>query len=506
LFIIKDQPYSIKSYYSDYLRLPDIANSIDDNDYVIEVDEGLRSGFYASSFCKLIVRTDEIPYEDRPKLRPEIFLKPDSRLKLTEKFLEIISPLYHNQVGEISFDSKMLSSSLIAEGTINSPFISFHEKDVQINYDEYGHFFKSNLKTFGPKIRKAFPPTRQIVLVHPEYMPDTLARTFYLDICKIAKLYFKMVLPSRPILWRYPELNIEDHFNHYKNKAGAVLFIVKDEYDAENYHQFKRIFQDVPNQAVTYNLINLKWSAKNDSERSLYRNALINITSGLLVKIGTRPWLLRDRLSCNIYVGIDVGGLTAKVLNLVVMDDRGNYLFDSWKPLSGIKASKEDIKSFIRQVLHKFPTISQIMIHKDGELFEEEIGGVINAVKEHSRPISLIFVAVKKNVPFRIYKQVNNSFHNTPLGAYFIFNENAALIATTGEPILKQGMARPLLIEIDRTSSKYDILNVLKDIYYLSFMHWGSLVAKTKLPATIKYADDLAGYAEHGIRAPSPPL
>ncbi|MEM3828008.1 MAG: hypothetical protein QXP36_02160 [Conexivisphaerales archaeon] len=71
----------------------------------------MRSGFYASSFCKLIVRTDEIPYEDRPKLRPEIFLKPDSRLKLTEKFLEIISPLYHSQVGEISFDSKIPPSA-----------------------------------------------------------------------------------------------------------------------------------------------------------------------------------------------------------------------------------------------------------------------------------------------------------------------------------------------------------------------------------------------------------
>ena len=86
-----------------------------------------------------------------------------------------------------------------------------------------------------------------------------------------------------------------------------------------------------------------------------------------------------------------------------------------------------------------------------------------------------------------------------------IIDENRfGIIATTGSPLLKQGIARPILVEV--VEGKAEIDKVLVDIYYLSFMHWGSVLTKMKLPATIKYADDLASFAEMGIKTSTPPL
>jgi len=507
LIVINGQTYSVKSYYRDYLKMPKVANAIDDKEPVIEVDEGPRSGFYAPTFSKLILRTDDIPPESRPLLRPEIFLSPEARLKLTQKFLEIITPLDHPEVGKIEFENKPLSFDSSCSGILDRPILSFHKKTELIDYNEYPRFLRNKLKKWGPRIRKAFPPRKCLVIVHPEFISESLAKAFYSDIRKVSKIYFRIRLPERPRLWKYPEVNVESHFRQFRNSIGAILFVVRDEYDSETYYRFKRIFEGIPNQAITYGLINLKWSAKNKRERSLYRNAILNVTAGLLGKMGTRPWLLAKKLSSDLYIGMDVGGLRARMLNITIMDDIGNYKSEMWRALSGLKPSKEDISSFFQYIVDKFQEVKDVTIHKDGELFREEIEGVIERVdelKKRNRTLSVTLVAIKKNVPFRIYYK-KDRIATTPLGAFIVLDENTAIIATTGHPILKQGMAKPLLVEIYPISVKANIAEILDDIHRLSFMHWGTLISKMKLPATIKYADDLGSYTEYGIRI-SPPL
>jgi hypothetical protein len=508
VILIDGKSYSIKSYYREYLGLPKIADTIDDNDLVLEVDEGIRSGFYASSFSNLVLRTDEISVMDRQKLRPEIFLSAENRLRLTRKFLGMLSRIEHPELGQIEFEKEPMSLNPPAAGVIGSPMLSFHLGKEQVNYSEYSSFFKEKLKNWGPVVRKAFPPRKQLVIVHPQFVSEAAVRSFYRDIVKISQRYFRVILPYRPRLWKYPDINIDDHYARFRVTLGAAIFVVKDEYDAENFYRFKRLFQDLPNQAITYGLINLKWTAKNGRERSLYWNAMLNVASGLLGKMGTRPWLLENDLSSDVYVGIDVGGIKAKVLCVTVMDKKGNYLFELWRSLSGVKPSQKDVAQFVGIILNKLQNISSITFHRDGEFFDEEINGVSEEISDlttiEKAPIP-VFVSVKKNVPYRIYGK-ENEFMETPIGAFSILSENMGLLATTGKPLLKQGMAKPLLVEIHPKSPKNNIQDVLRDIYDLSFMHWGSLVSKTKLPATIKYADDLAGYAEHGIRTVTPPL
>jgi len=46
----------------------------------------------------------------------------------------------------------------------------------------------------------------------------------------------------------------------------------------------------------------------------------------------------------------------------------------------------------------------------------------------------------------------------------------------------------------------------MRDIYELSFMHWGSIMIKMKLPATLKYADALTPFALRSITTRGVPL
>ncbi|KPV63973.1 MAG: hypothetical protein AOA66_0490 [Candidatus Bathyarchaeota archaeon BA2] len=63
-----------------------------------------------------------------------------------------------------------------------------------------------------------------------------------------------------------------------------------------------------------------------------------------------------------------------------------------------------------------------------------------------------------------------------------------------------------MLVELVPPFDKADIKEVMEDIYFLSYMHWGSILKKMKLPATIKYADALTPFALKRIMITGVPL
>jgi argonaute-like protein implicated in RNA metabolism and viral defense len=156
--------------------------------------------------------------------------------------------------------------------------------------------------------------------------------------------------------------------------------------------------------------------------------------------------------------------------------------------------------------------VNSMVFHRDGEFTSKEIQGVElvrtelikNGLMNENSNITC--VNVKKGVPYRLYEVLKNQQRGCRIGSYLILDAHTGIITTSGAPLLRQGMAQPLLIELVSPFDKADIKTVIQDIYHLSFIHWGSMLSKMKLPATLKYADALTPFALRNIRITGVPL
>ena len=57
--------------------------------------------------------------------------------------------------------------------------------------------------------------------------------------------------------------------------------------------------------------------------------------------------------------------------------------------------------------------------------------------------IEINIVNIKKNVPFRLYDAEGKQHSGCKIGSYLILDEHNGIIANSGAPLLRQGMARP---------------------------------------------------------------
>lgn len=152
-----------------------------------------------------------------------------------------------------------------------------------------------------------------------------------------------------------------------------------------------------------------------------------------------------------------------------------------------------------------------IVFMRDGDIYDEELEGIKNFIKSITGKYSAIryaVLSVKKNVPYRVYAYENDKVSYPNIGSYVVLGERYGVFTSSGYPIIKNRLAKPLLIELVEAEPKewYSIYDALWESYELSFMHWATLTQKTKYPAPIKYADDLSSLISRGISITGPPL
>jgi len=148
---------------------------------------------------------------------------------------------------------------------------------------------------------------------------------------------------------------------------------------------------------------------------------------------------------------------------------------------------------------------------RDGDVYPEEVEGMrsfIESMMDRYSKVKYSVLSVKKNIPYRLYRIDDDKILYPDIGSYAILGEKYAILASSGYPILRNRLAKPLLIELVEAipAGWYNIHDALKDSYKLSFMHWATLTQKTKYPAPIKYADDFSYLISKGIEIAGPPL
>jgi hypothetical protein len=513
---IGDNAYSVKGYFARSGGKPALADSISDEECVINVRRGpgAMELSMAPSLLKLILKTDDFPKERTLKndLTKEVYLSADRRRLLSQKFLTIMNPLplgatrstvfETNDVSQLGKEAKVLPPSQLIFGSKTS---------FTPDFSNYGSFLKDNLRRLGPARKAAFSYGR-LILVHPSTVPRGLMRSFYDDCKWVARTFFRTYMPERPIFYNYPEVDVRKEYESFENEVDAVLAVIQDERETERYLNFKEWFTK-PNQILTYRVINEKYLLPKE-QSGKYRNLIINVCAGLLGKMGGRPWILDRRLSADIYVGLDVGGeKRARVACFTFFDQFGNYLGEEWRPQRAEEIDPAELRRIIVNMVKKYKDhIRGMVIHRDGEFTDKELEGtgqVKSDLQEEGVMTSdstLTCVNVKKAVPYRLYELSNGQQDGCKIGSYMLLDEHSAILATSGAPLLRQGIAHPLLLELVPPFDTANIRTVVQDIYSLSFMHWGSILLKMKLPATLRYADALTPFALRNIRITGVPL
>jgi len=518
---VEGRKYTIKEYYSGYLRLPKVADLIPDDAPIIEARprNSNKILYIASSMAYLNYKTNEISPDYVKEIEEWVFIKPEQRLTLTRSFLNSINPLshpYNKNIGLFEFEEEPIMLSEGKAGVFNPPKLKFGRDAKVVDLSNYTKFFKKSIQELGVAKEISIPINSKLAVVYPEnYITDHEARSFYKDIAIASRKIFNISLPQDPFLWGYRDnpSSVVNNYNRFKDRVLAAIVILRSDED-ELYGFYKKLFKDKVSQMATVRLVRLKEQLPR-KKLHVYKNAVINLASGLLGKLGLRPWLLERRLKANAYVGIDLLPERAAVLTL--MDGCGNYIGESWVTLRGSKISSNDIHDSLYQlIIEKLGDLYvgkefSIVFMKDGDIYEEEVEGIkgfINSITSEYSMIKYAVLSIKKSVPYRVYAYRNNKASYPNVGSYTILGESCGILASSGYPIIKNRLAKPMLIELIEASPEkwYSIYDALQESYELSFTHWATLTQKTKYPAPIKYADDLSSLVSKGITIAGPPL
>jgi len=513
--------YTIKEYYSDYLGLPKVADLIPDDAPIIEAapPSSNRKLYVAASMAYINYRTNEVPLQYTKEIEDKVFIDPDQRLMLTKSFLNSINPLNYPQndrIGYFEFEDEPIVLHKERANVFEPPKLRFGKDAKAMDLSHYTKFFKESLRELGVAKRIAIPANSKIAVVYPEnYITDNEAKLFYRDVAIASKKIFGVTLPSNPFLWGYrdhPQPVIRN-YSKFRDRVLAAIVILRSDRD-ELYEFYKKQFRDKASQMATVKLVRLKEQLPKEKLHK-YRNAIINLASGLLGKLGLRPWLLEDKLVANAYVGIDL--LPGRAAVMTLMDSRGNYVSEAWVAQRGSKICSDDMYSSLYQlIIENLGELEvgdefSIVFMKDGDVYEEELEGVrrfIKSIVDRYSIVKYAVLSVKKNIPYRIYAYKDSRASYPSVGSYAVLGERYGILASSGYPLIRNRLAKPLLIELVESLPRgwYNIPDALSESYRLSFMHWATLTQKTKYPAPIKYADDLSTLISRGIRTTGPPL
>lgn len=268
------------------------------------------------------------------------------------------------------------------------------------------------------------------------------------------------------------------------NFKYPTVIITKSEYE-KDYEVFKKEISAVnriPTQIVNIETL----QQKEDAKIFTY----INILLGIYAKSEIQPWILKNPLNSDCFIGLDVshedGRHTSGIVQVVGKDGRVLSSRNVSSSEAGEKISANTLEEIIFEVIHQYrkvygTNLNHLTIHRDGKSFSEEIQAIQDILDKQSIAFDYVSVIKRNNRRMAIF---DNGKWETKMGMAYVKGNMAYLCAT--DPKENVGMAVPL--KIVQQTNELNIKQIISDIYHLSFMHIGSL-NKSRLPITTHYAD-----------------
>ena len=325
--------------------------------------------------------------------------------------------------------------------------------------------------------------------------------------------WFNVVLPEDPrVVSVVSEEDLTSNVSRIP-KCDLVLVVVPDdmlvEYDDDPYMPLKREIAKlgIPSQMLEYSTV------KNLRDNPY---VLFNLALSVYSKVGGVPWILSEPTFSELVVGIDVRrALDGKIVTgMSVLSMKNRFTFNwSYSTVDSLGAKyissviKSELKSFVCE-----EEVRDFTFHCEGMPSQEIIDGIKkalnNLVNENmlSKDYSFRVIAVKKGGTPKIFKSIHGSYGVPDKGFTIILDYYRGIVATSGFPEFSfhspLGLVRPLKIEVVDENCEHDIKEVIKEVYWLSELHWASGFRSSKYPISTLYAHRIVQFVASGVEPP----
>jgi hypothetical protein len=504
----------VNVYDSFYGKNSKAQNELDRHDKVIVYTthgEG-KQDYYAPASCFYDIRSNAELEEDKD-LKRMLIIEPQQRfqgiISHIDKFTPLVLGSSKHPSHELKLERQICGSKEFKTGVTALPQLLFGKggtlEPTKLDSELKWRIIKGDcLKKFGIYRHSNID---SLLIIHPP-MNETLLHEFYEDIRKLAAEWDEKLPEKFTSLITKDYTDILTNLEEFQDRFSAAIIIFKD-WDEGTYCRIKGALK-IPSQGVRLPTIYSKKRLLEKGRENHYRDIIFNIIAGLLGKSGAIPWVMARPLSCDCYIGVDSGGMTSRNWSYAFLFDNKGALVGSERGQAHDRESieKDRFKNSFIQAINNYPKQEgpqRVVIHRDGRLTQTEKNGLdeaIIALQTHGKlrkDIDLATVDIKKSHNYRLFERGQDGFKNPFIGSYIILDENRALVNTTGVPVLSQGTAKPLLLDIDVILGKMSHEEIIKDIFYLSELNWGSPKMDTKMPITIQFAEKRIFYADKGI-------
>jgi hypothetical protein len=251
-------------------------------------------------------------------------------------------------------------------------------------------------------------------------------------------------------------------------------------------------------QTISKLVYNINQDIKNKGYFTNYTTSIMmNILFGLFFKSGIKIWSLETQLNHDYFVGIDIShenGFHAVSCVMYILKNKLIYTseygvkipvkkkYTEQLPEDIIKDISDKIIDQYKKIHNKLP--KTVIIHRDGFCRKMEL----NVFKKEfeSRKIDLIIISILK----KINRKVVDNNYKSKIGSYINYQNNVAFLITTENRGDKTANAFKIkMVYPENEKINGDLFGkLIEEIYYLSYMCQHTIL-KTKLPATIYYAD-----------------
>lgn len=219
------------------------------------------------------------------------------------------------------------------------------------------------------------------------------------------------------------------------------------------------------------------------------------------------PFVLDTRLHADLIVGVDVKNNSA---GFVVVGNNGadvRFLLDTSSQKE--KLDHRQVKRVLTDILQKEAearqdVIRNVVLHRDGKLFPEELAGANDAIREVrgvdgiADDVSLTSLEIQKTspAPLRLFEVTNVNGEglttlNPQVGYYYLPSAKDGYLCATGRAFRRNGTVKPLHVRL--VEGPMSIEFCLEDVYALTTLAWTRPEDCTRYPITVKLNDRYLG-------------
>jgi len=232
-------------------------------------------------------------------------------------------------------------------------------------------------------------------------------------------------------------------------------------------------------------------------------------------------WLfvLDSPLHADVTIGIDVKHHTAGYI-VVNKDGRRIWTLPPVVSKQKERLSTEQVKTCLIKILTKeieqsTELLVNIVLHRDGRIYECEIEGAKQAIASlkakgdlpENATLTILEISKSEPASLRLFDVIDGKkqpplVQNPEVGSYYIVN-NDGYLCSTGQPFLRQGTIKPLHIRYIEGVLPFELC--LEDVYYLTSLTWTKPDHCSRYPITTKLNDrwlseDASEYDEDALQ------